>query len=358
MAWWTSEEKLRKYFENYGVVLKALIIRNTDTGRSRGFGFVFFADPSVFHRVLLQDTHIIDGQRVGVERALFSEEQLNPFRSGISKTKIFVGGLPPTLTEEEFSGYFKSYGRVTDAVIMPNTGKPYRIGFISFDSEDAVHDVLHKMYHKLNGKLVQVKRVHKKNEYSRNYPGYGASSTNTSTYEGRMDSGRYMYPQHSGGGFLAYGSSANAAPGYGYGVTHSGVGYGGYGSAASRIAPDFGGAAGIGGSFSVTMGQSPIGASGYRNQSYTNRGGFGPIRRPAGSASNRNAGAGGVEQQGTSYGYSDANGNSGYRNAVGTSNYVHATGSYGTAQASGSQILEQQDDSRFVDCCLNSLHLQ
>ncbi|KAF8392092.1 hypothetical protein HHK36_022434 [Tetracentron sinense] len=329
MAWWTSEEKLRKYFENYGVVV--------------------------------------------VQRALLSEEQLNSFRYGnlnvgrsfeaggnIKTNKIFVGGLPHTLTEEEFGQYFQTYGCVIDVVIMRDwiTQIPCGFGFIFFHSKDANDRVLLKSFHELDGKFVEVKRA--------------------------LPKDGYMQPQTTGGGFPAYGSSVNVAPGYAYGVTNSGVGYGGYGvsgygssidgygdpvgaygnsnapdvnyvsdpsgvlrsicsnqipsgdgrvgygNTASRIAPGFGGVAGIGGSISSTTGQSPIGASGDGSKGH------------ASSASSGNTGAGG-----TSYGYSDANGNSVYQDAVRMSNFVHAAGNYGTAQASGSQVLGQQNNSSF-----------
>lgn len=40
----TSEEELREAFEEFGTVEKAAIIKDRDTGRSRGFGFVEMPD--------------------------------------------------------------------------------------------------------------------------------------------------------------------------------------------------------------------------------------------------------------------------------------------------------------------------
>lgn len=40
----TSEEELREAFEEFGTVDKAAIIKDRDTGRSRGFGFVEMPD--------------------------------------------------------------------------------------------------------------------------------------------------------------------------------------------------------------------------------------------------------------------------------------------------------------------------
>ena len=63
ISWETTEDRLKEYFENYGEVLQAVVMREKFTGKPRGFGFVVFADPSILDRVL-QDTHTIDGRTV------------------------------------------------------------------------------------------------------------------------------------------------------------------------------------------------------------------------------------------------------------------------------------------------------
>ncbi|XP_077226736.1 heterogeneous nuclear ribonucleoprotein 1-like [Tasmannia lanceolata] len=252
ISWDTSEDKLKEYFGKYGEVLQTVIMRDKLTGRPRGFGFVVFSDPSILD-IVLQDKHTIDGRTVEAKKALSREEQHTSSRSGnpnagrgfsggsnLKTKKIFVGGLPPTLTEDGFRQYFESYGHVTDVVVMydQSTQRPRGFGFISFDTEDAVDRVLHKSFHELNGKLVEVKRALPKDanpgsggrsEGGGGYQGYGGSGNNTSTYDGRMDANRYMQPQVAGGGFPAYGSSGYGAPGYGYGAANNTVGYGGYG---------------------------------------------------------------------------------------------------------------------------------
>ncbi|XXG61878.1 hypothetical protein AAC387_Pa05g0371 [Persea americana] len=251
ISWETTEEKLKEHFGKYGEVSQTVIMRDKSTGRPRGFGFVGFSDPSVLDRVL-QDKHIIDGRTVEAKRALSREEQHTNPRSGgnpnagrsfagtgnIKTRKIFVGGLPPTLTEEGFRQYFENFGHVTDVVVMydQSTQRPRGFGFISFDSEEAVDSVLHKTFHELNGKLVEVKRALPKEANPGSggrsmggggYQGYGGSGMNNNAYDGRMDANRYMQPQ-AGGGFPAYGSSGYGSPAYGYGTANNGVGYGGY----------------------------------------------------------------------------------------------------------------------------------
>jgi RNA recognition motif-containing protein len=63
ISWDTNEEKLKEHFSNYGDVLNTSVMREKNTGKPRGFGFVVFSDPSVLDRVL-EDKHVIDGRTV------------------------------------------------------------------------------------------------------------------------------------------------------------------------------------------------------------------------------------------------------------------------------------------------------
>jgi heterogeneous nuclear ribonucleoprotein A1/A3 len=53
----------RNYFEKYGEITDAVIMRDRYTNQPRGFGFVTYADPSVVDKVI-EDTHIINGKQV------------------------------------------------------------------------------------------------------------------------------------------------------------------------------------------------------------------------------------------------------------------------------------------------------
>ena len=44
LNWKTSDEGLRNAFERFGEITEAKVITDRETGRSRGFGFVTFAD--------------------------------------------------------------------------------------------------------------------------------------------------------------------------------------------------------------------------------------------------------------------------------------------------------------------------
>lgn len=65
----TSEDALRDHFSKYGVVSGSLVAKDRNTRSPRGFGFVWFSDPSIADQAL-QDTHIILGRTVSFSTLL------------------------------------------------------------------------------------------------------------------------------------------------------------------------------------------------------------------------------------------------------------------------------------------------
>ncbi|KAL8139609.1 hypothetical protein V2J09_005630 [Rumex salicifolius] len=406
ISWETTEDKLKDYFGQFGEVMQAVIMRDKVTGRPRGFGFVVFSDPSSVDAVLLEK-HTIDGRTVEAKRALSREEQQQTSVRGgnnsgnrnhgsgghLRTKKIFVGGLPATLNEDGFRQYFENYGHVTDAVIMydQNTQRPRGFGFISFDNEDSVDRVLHKTFHDLSGKQVEVKRAFPKDANpgmnssggggggsvgGGGYQGYNSSGGSANSYDGRMDSSRYMQNQNPGGAF-PYGSS-----GYGYAPANSGMGYGGYtgygGPGATYANPNvanagyangpgarslwnsqspgygavgYGNAGAWGAAAAGSAGQSAIAASGYGTQgygyggygssdgSYSGQAGYGSAgsrssSNPGGNASGGGATSGDMQSAGyMGRGYGDASG--GYGAGAWRSDSSQVGSGYG-AQPNGS----------------------
>ncbi|KAJ1423490.1 RNA-binding domain superfamily [Sesbania bispinosa] len=153
----------------------------------------------------------------------------------IRTKKIFVGGLPAGISEEEFKKYFERFGRITDVVVMQDsvTHRPRGFGFITFDSEESVQNVMVKNFHDLNGRQVEVKRAVPK-EGNSGYDGFnklryrserGGANKSFSHYSPRnMLPGFAPLPWYSSDGVYPYGSNT-------YGCWYPMGGYGGNGYA-------------------------------------------------------------------------------------------------------------------------------
>ncbi|MGE0791134.1 MAG: RNA recognition motif domain-containing protein [Sandaracinaceae bacterium] len=70
LAWATTDENLHQAFAAYGEVLEAKVITDRETGRSRGFGFVTFADgKAADEAVANMDGAELDGRTINVDEA-------------------------------------------------------------------------------------------------------------------------------------------------------------------------------------------------------------------------------------------------------------------------------------------------
>lgn len=146
----TKQQHLRDHFSRYGSVVDAVVLQWPD-GRSRGFGYVTFAD-AASAQAALKTEHQVGGRQVDVKRAV------------PGTNKIFVGGLPQCATAGELREYFESFGVVSDAVVMmdPTTNRSRGFGFICFlpgqEGSAAVAAALEKYQdHRLRGKWIEVK---------------------------------------------------------------------------------------------------------------------------------------------------------------------------------------------------------
>ncbi|MBX9695343.1 MAG: hypothetical protein K2Z81_23355, partial [Cyanobacteria bacterium] len=62
-----TDADLRRYFEQFGELVECQIIRNRQSGKTRGFGFVSYADDASLERVLFSSVHYICGNPVDVK---------------------------------------------------------------------------------------------------------------------------------------------------------------------------------------------------------------------------------------------------------------------------------------------------
>ncbi len=82
LSWGTTDEGLRRAFLDFGEVLEAKVITDRDTGRSRGFGFVTFAQEEDAKTALSKmDGTSLDGKVIRVTEAM-EKSPRGAYRSG------------------------------------------------------------------------------------------------------------------------------------------------------------------------------------------------------------------------------------------------------------------------------------
>jgi len=217
LAQHSTKQTLDQYFSQFGFA-DSFVMQDKATGRSRGFGFVNFRDPTVMEAVL-QASHEVDGcpitvspyagnfnPRGGVARAAPSaaamgtaagmagggidatggmdatatllsqvQQQLQVAAaaagcgsggggggaetmqaSSSSNLKIFVGGLAQHTTKESLNTYFSQFGHADSYVMMDKTtGRSRGFGFLNFSEERSVNMCL-QYSHEVDGTIITV----------------------------------------------------------------------------------------------------------------------------------------------------------------------------------------------------------
>ncbi|MCJ1478707.1 hypothetical protein MMC13_007390 [Lambiella insularis] len=70
LAWHTDDSALRAKFEEFGQVEEAIVVKDRDTGRSRGFGFVRYGQDSDADAAINSMNNVeFDGRTIRVDKA-------------------------------------------------------------------------------------------------------------------------------------------------------------------------------------------------------------------------------------------------------------------------------------------------
>ncbi|KAL5010811.1 hypothetical protein ScPMuIL_013116 [Solemya velum] len=277
LSYETDEDSLKRHFEQWGEIVDCVVMRNPETKRSRGFGFITYAQAHMVDDAQANRPHKIDGREVESKRAMPRDES-GQSESQQSVKKMFIGGIKDDINDQNIREYFQQYGAVESVDLIKDkaTGKNRGFCFVQFNDHDIVDKCVLKKYHEINGKKVEVKKALNKNEQGGGGGGRGRCGARGGggSFGGRGGYGGGGGGGGYGGGGYGGGSGWNQGGGGGYGD-----GYGGYGggqgggwnqqSYGSGYGDSYGGGAMKGGGGYTQRGQGPYGGS------YGSGGGYG-----------------------------------------------------------------------------------
>ncbi|XP_016340155.1 heterogeneous nuclear ribonucleoprotein A1-like [Sinocyclocheilus anshuiensis] len=297
----TTDESLRAHFEQWGTLTDCVVMRDPNTKRSRGFGFVTYSSVNEVDAAMDARPHKVDGRAVEPKRAVSREVGVHsekPYGAHSTVKKMFVGGIKEDTDEEHLREYFSQFGKIDEVNIMTekNSDKRRGFAFITFDDHDAVDRIVIQKYHTVNGHNCEVRKALSREEMNR------VSVNQRGGRGGGSGSGGGNFGRGGGYGDGGYGGGRG---GYSGGDGYNGYGgNGGYGGGGSN----YGGNRGYGG------GSGGGGGGGYGNQG----GGYGGS---SGGYDNYNNGGGGGNFGGGNFGGGGGYNDFGSYNNQSSSNY-------------------------------------
>lgn len=152
LSYKTESDTLKDYFSKFGELVDYVVMKNNETQKPKGFGFITYAEAKQVDEMMKNRPHIIDGRQVEPKRATPREDSGKKEVQATVK-KIFIGGLKENIGEEELREYFGAYGNVVEITVMKDkeTGKARGFGFVSFDDYDPVDKIILEKHHKICG---------------------------------------------------------------------------------------------------------------------------------------------------------------------------------------------------------------
>ncbi|XP_047324644.1 polyadenylate-binding protein RBP47B'-like [Impatiens glandulifera] len=149
----------------YPSVRGAKVVIDTNTGRSKGYGFVKFADEAEKNRAMGEMNGVYCSTRpmrisaatpkktIGVQqqytapRAVYPSAaytptiQTVPADNDANSTTVFIGNLDVNITEEELKQFFLQFGEIVSIQIPPTRG----CGFVQFTTRMFAEEAIQKM---------------------------------------------------------------------------------------------------------------------------------------------------------------------------------------------------------------------
>ncbi|MEE6472025.1 hypothetical protein FKM82_009441 [Ascaphus truei] len=349
----TSDDSLRGHFEQWGTLTDCVVMRDPNSKRSRGFGFVTYSSAEEVDASMNARPHRVDGRVVEPKRAVSREDSQRP-GAHLTVKKIFVGGIKEDTEEHHLRDYFEQYGKIEVVEIMTDrgSGKKRGFAFITFEDHDSVDKIVIQKYHTVNDHNCEVRKALSKQEMasasasqrgrssSGNFGGGGGGRGGfggNDNYGGR--GGNFSGNRGGGGGFGGRGYGGDGYNGFG----NEGGGGGDYGSSP----PYSGGSRGYGGGqgYGGTQGGGGGGYGGNGNyDGYNNGGGGGGSGFSGGSGNFGGSGGGGGgyndfgnynTQSSSNFGPMKGGGGGGGGSYGGRSSAPYGGGGYGGSSGGG-----------------------
>ncbi|KAL1414624.1 hypothetical protein MTO96_007297 [Rhipicephalus appendiculatus] len=133
LAYDVEESQIEEAFKEVGEIEELRLVRDYK-GRSKGFGYLVFTHMQSVEAALKRDRTPVNGRPVFVSKC--NERNQFRFRTGMEKNKLFVKGIPFSVTEKELQELFGKYGELKGVrLVTYRNGHSKGIAYVEYANE-------------------------------------------------------------------------------------------------------------------------------------------------------------------------------------------------------------------------------
>ncbi|KAJ7487770.1 hypothetical protein FB451DRAFT_1528322 [Mycena latifolia] len=194
LSFQVTDESLHNAFSQFGQITDSIVMKDRETGRSRGFGFVTYSSEQEANAAIENmNEQELEGRRVRVNMANAKPSGGGGGYGGggggygggggggyggggggyggggggyggydnnqVTMSKLYVGNLSWNTTDEKLRDAFAVYGQVTDSICMKDrdSGRSRGFGFVTFSTDGEAQTAIEKMNEtELDGRRIRV----------------------------------------------------------------------------------------------------------------------------------------------------------------------------------------------------------
>nr|XP_048310836.1 heterogeneous nuclear ribonucleoprotein A3-like [Myodes glareolus] len=281
----TTDDSLREHFFKISTLADCVVMRDPQTKRSRGFGFMSHSCAEEVDAAVCARPHKVDGQVVKPKRTISREDSVKP-GDLLTVKKIFVVGIKEDTEEYNLRDYFEKYGKIEAIEVMEarQSGEKRGFAFVTFDDHDTVDKIVVQKHHTINEHNCELKKALSKQEMQSagSQRAHGGGSDNFMARGGDFGGGGGNFGRggnfggrggYDGGGGGSRGSYGGGDGGWnGFGGDGGSYGGGSYGGGGPGCGNQGGGHGGGGGGYNDYNEGGNFGGGNYGGGNYNDFG--------------------------------------------------------------------------------------
>jgi len=126
-----NENDVMRYFSPFGLIHQCKVVRNLRTGKSKGYGFVKYAEQKSAEAAMRElNGFSVENKRLKVAVARRHCKE-------IRNSNLYVTGLPETMDSQGLEKLFQPYGKLVECRVLKDKQGRYRgVGFVRFDMHE------------------------------------------------------------------------------------------------------------------------------------------------------------------------------------------------------------------------------